>query len=419
MKAIFYDIKPLGWATCKWLRFFWPGCLLSKLNGFSLRKVRPPELPAKDWVRVRTLLGGICGSDAALVAQKQPHNSLLQAYTSMPMILGHENVAVVEHVGSAVDSSWLGRRVMVEPTLSCQPRGTKPMCDRCKVGQFGSCENFSAAYGGSAELPAGTSTGYNSRTGGSWGEFFVAHQSQLIPVREGISDAEAILVDPLACSLHAVLRADLRQARRVLVYGAGMLGLGVVASLRAIGYQGRVETLGRHDYLRNIAEKLGSSEYFTLPRETSSRFEQIAGRTSARVQRARFGNYMLAGGYDLVFDCVGSQQSVMECMKWTRARGELIMLGTLQGKVEDFTPIWFRELTIIGAWGRQMELYQGREIGTYNLVQELLAAGKLKTKGLLTHRFRLENYQQALRVAMNKAANHSIKVVFDFRQGQE
>ncbi len=419
MKAVFYDIKPLGWATCKWLRHFWPGCLVSSLNGFSLRDVRPPELPARDWVRVRTLMGGICGSDLALVAQKQPHNSLLQAYTSMPMILGHENVAIVDKVGPAVDSSWIGRRVMVEPTLGCEARGTEPKCDRCKAGEFGACENFSGTYGGAASLPAGTSTGYNSQTGGSWGEYFVAHKSQLIPVMEGICDAEAILVDPLACSLHAVLRADLSDVSRVLVYGAGMLGLGTVACLRAIGYQGRIETLDRFDYLKSITEKLGADEFFTLPRETPSRFEQIAGRTSGRVQRARFGNYMLSGGYDLVFDCVGSQQSVMECLKWTRARGQLVMLGTLQGEIEDLTPLWFRELNVIGAWGRQMEKYQGRAVNTYNLVQELLQAGKLKTKGLLTHKFKLENYKQAIHVAMNKVANHSIKVAFDFRQGLE
>ena len=205
----------------------------------------------------------------------------------------------------------------------------------------------------------------------------------------------------------------------MLVYGAGMLGLGVVAALRAMGYPGRIETLDRHDYLQSVAEKLGTSEYFTLPHETSSRFEQIAGRTGGRVQRARFGNYMLSGGYDLVFDCVGSQQSVMECLKWTRARGELVMLGTLQGNVEDLTPLWFRELKVIGAWGRQVEKHQGRQVNTYDLAQELLLAGKLKTKGLLTHQFRLENYKQAIKVAMNKAANHSIKVAFDFREGQE
>ena len=416
MKALVYDIKPLGWVTCQWLKHFWPGCLLSELNGFSLRDVPPPELPTRNWVRLRTLLGGICGSDLALVAQKAPPDSLLQAYSSMPMIPGHENVAVVDQLGPGVDSSWLGRRVLVEPTLGCNPRETRPMCECCNEGHFGVCENFSATYGGHAELPPGTSIGYNSATGGSWGEFFVAHESQLIALDDDIPDAEAILVDPLACSLHAVLRADFVQANQVLIYGAGVLGLGVVATLRAMDYTGRIEILDRHDYLKSIAERTGADEFFTLPGETQSRFEQIAGRVGGRVQRARFNNYMLAGGYDLVFDCVGSRQSAMESMKWTQPLGQCIMLGTLQGKVDDLTPIWFNELTVIGAYGRAMEHYQGRRLGTYDLVLELIRAGKLNPRGLLTHRFRLEDYKQALLAAIDKAANHSIKVAFDFRQ---
>ncbi|HDY65319.1 MAG TPA: hypothetical protein ENH84_03680, partial [Phycisphaerae bacterium] len=205
MKAVFYSVNPVGWATCKWLRYFWPGCLTSGLNGFSLRNVPPPELPGRGWVRLRTLMGGICGTDLSLVAQKQPANSLLQAYTSMPTILGHENVAVVEEIGPQVDRSWIARRVLVEPTLCCAPRGTEPPCSRCAEGEFGACENFSGDLGGSADLPPGVSIGYNTRTGGSWGEFFVAHASQLVPVADSISDEDALLVGPLACCLHGVL----------------------------------------------------------------------------------------------------------------------------------------------------------------------------------------------------------------------
>lgn len=417
MKAVLFKANPVGWVVCRLLRRFWRGCLTSRLNGFSLRDVAVPELPADDWVLVKTLLGGICGSDTAVAAQKQPPDSLLQAYTSQPIALGHENVSVVEKVGSAVDSQWLKKRVLVEPTLGCEVRGTSPVCPRCAVGEFGACENFSGDLGGSANLPAGTSTGYNSRTGGSWGEYFVAHQSQLVPLDDSISDETAIVVDPLACSLHAVLRANLAAADKVLVYGAGMLGFGVVAGLRAVGFSGRIETLDRPSgqYLADTAIRLGADEFFTLPAQTPARFENIAARTGATVQRVRFGNYMLSGGYDLVFDCVGSRQSVMECLKWTRGRGQVVMLGTLQGSIPDLTPLWFRELEIIGAWGRQMEHYEGRRVNTYKLVLDLIAGGKIATDGLLTHTFRIEDYRKALEAGMYKPQHQSIKVAFDFR----
>lgn len=415
MRALFYTVNPVGWATCKWLRFFWPGCLVSRLNGLSVRRAPPPELPGADWVRVRTLLGGICGSDVALVDQRQPPDSILQAFSSLPAVLGHENVAVVEEAGPAVDAEWIGRRVCVEPTLSCTVRGIDPPCERCARGEFGACENFADGGSGRAALPPATSIGYCRRTGGSLGESFVAHRSQLVPVAEELSDELAVLTDPLACSLHAALRADLSEARRVLIYGAGVLGLGLIASLRSIGYPGRIDALGRSAYIEPTALAFGADEYVRLPSRRRDRFGAIAERTGATVQRARFGNYMLSGGYDVIFDCVGSRLSINESLKWTRARGQVVMVATAHGGRIDWTPVWFRELRVIGAYGRQVEHFAGRRVGTYQLVAEFMRCGKLAVERMLTHRFPLDRWRDALKVALRKPAHQAIKVALDFR----
>jgi len=387
------------------------------MNGLSLRDVPPPELPADDWVRVRTLMAGVCGSDLALIAQKQPPNSILQAYSTLPTIFGHENVAVVEHVGPAVDKSWIGKRVCVDPTLCCQVRGIEPPCRRCAAGQYGACENFAADGQGRAGLPPGTSIGYCGRTGGAYSEYFVAHESQLYPVPDELSDEQAVLTDPIACSLHAVLRVDLSQARHVLVYGAGVLGLGVIAALRAVGYQGSIDALNRSSYLKDTAESLGANEFLQLPSDRRARFEAVAARTGASVKRARFGNYTLSGGYDVVFDCVGSQRSINESMKWTRSRGQVAMIATGHGGRLDVTPLWFTELTIVGAYGRELESFEGRRVGTYELTHEMMVSGKLPVGKLLTHIFRIEQYKQAFEVGLNKAKYAAIKVAFDLRNG--
>lgn len=415
MKALFYQLEPLKWATAKLLSPFWSRVTLTSLGGLSLRDLSEPELPGDDWVVLRTLLGGVCGTDLAILAQKQPPNSILQAYSSGPMILGHENVAVVEQIGPTIDKSWLGQRVCVEPTLSCVARGIEPMCHCCADGNFGACENFGAAGEGRYGLPAGTSIGYNARTGGSWGQYFVAHASQLVALPENISDEMAILTDPIACSVHSVLRADLSKAGKVLVYGAGVLGLGIVAALRAVGYQGRIEAIDRSGYLRELACTLGADDFFSPASNVKDRFAEIAARTGARVQRVRFGNYMLDGGYDVVFDCVGSRTSIEECLKWTAARGQMIMVGTGHGGGVDLTPIWFRELTVRGSYGRQLENFQGRRIGTYQLVHELMQAGKLPVRAMMTHTFRIDDYRHALEVAMWKGPHKAIKVAMDFR----
>jgi len=415
MRAIFYGVNPVGWATCRWLRLLWRGCLLSRLNGLALRDVAVPDLPGDRWVRVRTRMAGICGTDLALLAQKQPANSILQAFSSLPAGFGHESLAVVEAVGPAVDASWVGRRVCVEPTLCCEVRGIDPPCERCQAGEFGACENFGIAGKGTAELPPGTSIGFNRRTGGAFSERFVAHESQLIPVPDELSDDLAVLTDPAACSLHAVLRLDLGAVRRVLVYGAGVLGLAAIAALRAVGYAGRIDALDLHEYLREHCLAMGADEYLRLPPQRRERFEEIARRTGGSVQRARFGNYMLSGGYDVVLDCAGSRQSIEEALKWTRSRGVMVLLATGHGRGVDLTPIWFTELTVVGSYGRQRERFEGREVGTYQLVHELMTSGKLDLRRLLTHTFRLGEYRRAFGVGMNKARHEAVKVAFDFR----
>jgi threonine dehydrogenase-like Zn-dependent dehydrogenase len=149
-------------------------------------------------------------------------------------------------------------------------------------------------------------------------------------------------------------------------------------------------------------------------RTRRERFEEIASRTAARVREVRFGNLMLSGGYDVVFDCVGSVQSLTECVKWTAGRGTVVLVGTGHGVGVDWTPVWFRELTILGAYGRGVEQWQGRRVGTYALVHELMQSGQWPTSGLLTHRFPLTDYRRAFATAMNKRQG-VVRVAFDFR----
>jgi L-iditol 2-dehydrogenase len=415
MQAITYDIKPLGWATCFLLKRFWRGCLLTGLNGLRCGDIPTPELPGDDWVLVETRLGGICGTDLSLLAQSQPPNSILQGFSSMPMVLGHENVAVVREVGPDVDSSWVGRRVCVEPTLGCKARGIDPPCQSCRDGRFGTCEHFCADVPGRYSLPAGTSIGYNNRTGGSYGQYFTAHESQLVPVPDELSDEQAALTDPIACGLHAVLRSDLSDVKKVLVYGSGVMGLGIIASLRAVGFEGHIDALDRHEYLGEAANRLGADDFFRLGASPAERFESIAQRTGGSVQCVRFGNYMLSGGYDIVFDCVGSASAVNESLKWTRSDGQVLFVGTGHGGALDLTPVWFTELNIKGIYGRGIEQLNGKTATTYELVHDLMLAGKLDVEKMLTHKFSLDEYRQAFGVASGKDTHRAIKVAFDFR----
>ncbi len=416
MKALVYSTNPLGWVACNCLKHLWPGCLLSRLNGLSLRQLPPPPLAEhlSEWVRCRTVLGGICGSDLSVLLQRQPPDTILQSCSTLPAVMGHENVAVVEQVGPGADPAWLGKRVCADPALSCGPRGIDPPCRACAEGQYGSCENFSADGAGSSRLPPAACLGFCGPLGGSWGEMFLAHVSQLFEVPPGLSDKQALLTDPLACSLHAVKRADLSAAEKILVCGAGTLGLGVVWALRATGYPGQIDISARYGHQGELARRLGASEVLALPAGKRKRFALIAGRTGGRVRPARLGNYMLSGGYDVVFECVGTPRAIEEALKWTRSRGQTVLVGTGHGRGADLTSLWFGELTVIGASGRADEDHRGRKVHTYRLVHELLRGPGPDVSAMLTHTFPLERYHEALDAARRKGVHRSIKVAFAF-----
>ena len=413
MQALVFNVTPMRWLRTKMFarlvgrRAYW-----SALGCIELRQVDPPELPGPGWVMCRTRLGGLCGSDLAMLLLSQSPDSILQGFCSMPMIPGHENVAEVVQGYSPAEAEWVGRRICVEPTLCCGPRGIDPPCRRCALGEFGSCENFGAAIQGRYELPAGLSIGYNGRTGGAWGEYFVAHVSQLVPVPHGISDEQALLTDPLACSLHAVLRTCRDNVEAVCVYGGGVVGLGVVASLRAVGYEGRIDLVGRYPFQRELAEQLGATSVMTT--DDADELETVKGRIGGQVVRVRFGGQMLIGGYDVVYDCVGAATSLTSAVRLTRARGQVVLIGTCGRIRADLTPVWFRELSVVGVTGRQLEHWRGRRVSTYELTHELLLSGNAAMAQLVTHTFPLAEFRRAFAAATDKIRTHCVKAALRF-----
>ncbi|MEK7824503.1 MAG: alcohol dehydrogenase catalytic domain-containing protein, partial [Candidatus Eisenbacteria bacterium] len=179
--------------------------------------VDEPRLPGDRWVRVRTRLGGICGSDLAVVTLRA--SPATSPFSSFPFVLGHENVGTIEEVGAAVRGFTRGERVVVNPLLSCGPRGIEPPCGHCRAGQPSRCEHFT-----DGTLPPGMLIGTTRGLGGSWGECFVAHETQVVRVPDHVTDEAAVLVEPFACAVHAVRAGVPASGERVLVVGAGSIG---------------------------------------------------------------------------------------------------------------------------------------------------------------------------------------------------
>jgi len=130
-----------------------------------------------------------------------------------------------------------------------------------------------------------------------------------------------------------------------------------------------------------------------------------------------FNNRMLLGGFDVIYDCVGSAQTTTDSLRWARAGGAVVMVGIKFAPLKvDLTPVWYQEVDIIGSVGHDIVTWEGREIGTFQLAMEWMLAGDIRTDLLLTHRFPLAAYRRAFAVATTeKARERSVKVAFEFK----
>ncbi|MEX0626501.1 MAG: alcohol dehydrogenase catalytic domain-containing protein [Chloroflexota bacterium] len=371
----------------------------------ALSRYPIPAPPGPDWVRIRPLMAGICGSDTALLTGRA--SPILSPFASFPAILGHEVVGVIEEAGSAV-AHEVGERVVVDPIISCFVRGLDP-CPACRDGLPALCRH--AADG---SLAPGMLIGYCRDLPGAWSEAMLAHASQLHRVPDSLSDETAVLVEPLACSLHAVLRAPPGPGEKVLVVGGGTIGLGVLVALRMVDPNADVTAVVRHPLQVSLAERLGASRV-VLDLGGGGPQRAAVEVTGARAHRPIVGDQVFTGGFDLVFDGVGSRASVDAGLRVVAPRGRFVLLGTA-GELEhlDLTLAWARELRVIGSYvyGREASLPGAPHTFEY-LLGRLAEPGAPPVAELVTHRFGLDRWRQALAVATGRGRHASVKVVFD------
>ena len=363
----------------------------SSLSMLSLGDLPEPALPGPDWVRLRPRLAGICGSDLAAITG---HISLyLDPLTSYPFVPGHEVVGEVEG----------GGRVVLEPALGCAVRGLEPPCPRCAEGRPGLCQNVTEGAVGT-----GLQTGYCADTGGGWGEVLVAHRSQLHPVPDSLSDEAAVLVEPLACCIHAALRGGAGKDDLVVVFGAGTIGLLTVAAVRAFTPPRRLVAVAKHPRQRQLARELGADQVIA-PDEV---FQRVRFASGAR-RLDGMGGPLLLGGADVTFECIGRAPSLNDAVRLTRAGGTVVAVGMPGEEKVDWAPIWQRELTVLGAYAYGLEKVGKKTRRTFELALE--AAPELHLERLTGPLFTLGEYREAIEYALAAGRMGAVKVAFDLR----
>ena len=373
----------------------------SRYAPLQLKETPEPGLPTPEWVRVKPLLSGICGSDlGTLSSENSPYFSPI---TSPPFVLGHEVVGVVTETNSGFET---GERVVVEPALGCEVRGIEPPCPYCATGRYALCLNVTEG-----DVAPGIQTGFCRDTGGGWSEgTLVAHPSQLHHVPDGLSDEAAVAVEPLACAVHAALKANPGPGDTALIIGAGSVGLFTVAALKKLTEASRIICVAKHARQREEALRLGADEV-VYPKETYTKLPSTLGTDT---HEPELGKPVIMGGAEKVFECVGSSSTMEDAVRLTKPGGEVSLVGMPGAKSSlDLTALWYKEVSLSGTYAYGIEDYNGERTKSFELAMRL--APEIGLGKLVGPRFRLEEYREAISAARNAGRGGNVKVVFDHR----
>ena len=404
MKAIYVEkIIPKMLAT-RALRPLWPGVVWSPLSPARVVEKEDPPLPGPCWLRVRNRQCGICATDLALLfVEVDPAIALAALPGNTRFYLGHEVVSDVVEVGPGVTRFRPGGRVAMMSRFSnpnCFIKEITPVCRFCAQGQVRLCENASVQQGAAGE-------------GGGWGDTYTAHEAEIFPVPEGLTDDQAALLEPSAVALHGVLRRPPQPGDQVLVIGAGIIGLLAAQAVKAAQPDCRLTVLARYPHQAEAARRLGADQVI---RGRDGLYQEIARLTGAKFYSLPLNRGMLLGGFDVIYDCVGSAATVTDGLRWARAQGAVVMLGfSLEFLKVDLNPVWAQEVNLMGAQTFGEEEFRSKRQHTFGHAADLYLEGKFTDQGLITHRFPLADYKHAIQTSVSKAEEKPIKVMFDLR----
>ncbi|HEX3425270.1 MAG TPA: zinc-binding dehydrogenase [Acidimicrobiales bacterium] len=392
MKALLFERSLPKFAAAR-VASGWRSGSGARVGPLRLADVEEPHLPGPGWVPVRSRLSGICGSDLATIDGRS--SRYFEPIVSFPFIPGHEVVGELDS----------GARVVLEPVLRCAARGIHPPCPACARGETNRCRNL--AFG---HLKPGLQTGFCKETGGGWGSVFVAHDSQLHPVPGGLSDEAAVMVEPAACAAHGAISGGAGKGghETAVVLGAGTLGLCTLAAIRRWRPDiNNVVVVAKHPEQRRLAGELGDCTV-VQPAELS---RAVRRRTGSLV----LDSGQLTGGASLVFDCVGSSDSLASSLEVVEPGGTVVLLG-MPGEVKlDLTGLWQREVSITGAYAYGTEHLEAaaEPRRTFELAFELVADAGLER--LVSARYPISRYREAIEHAAHAGHRGATKVVFDLR----
>ena len=394
---------------------------LAKLSGkFLMVKFKEdwpkPKIKYPNQVQVKNTLGGICGSDLHQLDVDVSFASSILAKKMNPFPIGHEVIGVVADIGKEVTDLKTGDRVVYNPVASCESFGYL-LCPSCKEGNHSGCYCLTG-LGDKSDLQARYEQSDYGYGGGGFSEYLVGFEKQFHKIPDNVPDEIAVLAEPFGIGVHSVSRNLPKDEDTIIVYGAGIIGLFVIAALRAYESKCKIITIARYQHQADMAKKLGADEII-IERDRKKLYQTIANSVGGKLFKPTLGKKILFGGTgpDVIFDCVANEKTIDDSLHLVRNNGKIVIvgLGYSVTKKIDWALQAYKELTIVGSMMHGLDPYKGEKIDSFELALQFLSKNPTLYEGLVTHKFTIDSYKQAFNTTFKKGKNKVIKAVFDFR----
>lgn len=322
--------------------------------------------PKAGEVLVAVGAGGICGSDL----HYYHHGGFGVIRVREPIILGHEVAGIVKALGVSVSNVKVGDKVALNPSLACGD------CRYCKQGLHHHCLDM-LFFGSAMRLP---------HVQGAFREFMVVKAKQCIPLANNVSLAEGACAEPLAVCTHARNQAGDLHGKNVLVTGAGPIGALCVALAKQAGAANIIVT-DIQDATLEIAKQMGASETINAAKNPDA-MEKYAQNK---------------GHFDVAFECSGVAPALKTALECVRPQGTIVQVGIGGDTNIPLNVLVGKEIDLKGSF---------RFDGEYAEAVDLINAGEIDVKPIITAKYPLENAVAAFDAAGDRSK--SVKVIIEF-----
>ncbi|RJS91529.1 erythritol/L-threitol dehydrogenase [Salinisphaera sp. Q1T1-3] len=338
-------------------------------HDYRLETVATPEARGREVV-IRIEACGICASDVKCWSGADMFwgNDEQPAYVKGPVVPGHEFVGRVAAIGPEHTGFDIGDRVIAEQIVPCEA------CDYCERGAYWMCERHDIF-------------GFQNNVNGGMAEFMrFPDNARLHRVPADLAVDKAVLIEPFACSMHAVERANIQLADTVVISGAGTLGLGMVG-IAKLKSPRRLIVLDMNDDRLAKAAEYGADITINPARED----------VVARIKDETRGY-----GCDVYIEASGAPASVRQGLNAIRKLGRFVEFSVFG---EPVTADW----SIIGD-RKELDLL-GAHLGAYCYPATIagIADGSIPTDGMVTHRLPLAEFEAGFEQV--KAGRDALKVI--------